>query len=157
MLRTFLYSSCLCLAFSSATYAVPKPKSPFALAKSEAKVLTSETNYLSAGKRLSKKDMLSLDIKLIETYGEPKKTRGGLKIWEVPNDKKGRGHAPHITIMSGVDADGSHIFVIDGRGQSQGDNPRLKRRISNLKPSKQSTILSQTQSNRPAIKQNDWD
>ena len=157
MLRMFLFSSCLSLAFSSATYAAPKPKSPFALAQAEARLLTSETNFLSAGKRLSKKDMLSLDTKLIETYGEPTKTRGGLKVWEVPNDKKGRGHASHITIMCGVDADGSQIFVIDGRGQSQGDNPRLKKRKSNLKPSKQSSALSNTQSNRPAVKQNDWD
>ena len=150
--KTFALASALALTSLSAS-AMDQNLSPFALVKSEAKLSQLSENYVNSGTSLSRAELISLDAKLHEAYGEPTSVRGSLKIWEVPNQGNIRGSAKHTTIMCGTDEDGSQVFVIDARGAARGDNPRL---TSNQTPRNfKSTAIQQ----RVAVqkKLNDWD
>lgn len=147
------------IASTQAVIAAPQTESPFVFAQSEANISQTAQNYIDAGQRLNRDELIALDAKLVKTYGNPTSVRGSLKIWEIANVNAAIGQADHTTIMCGVDRDGSHVFVIDSRGPAQGDNPRLFETNPNSNPptSKTSIFPSFSQNAPQNRKLNDWD
>jgi len=150
--KTVALSSLIAL-MSTTTSAKDKNLSPFDLVQSQAKITKTRQNYVNSGKALSRAELMSLDAKLLATYGTPTKTRGSLKIWEITNGQALDGAAPHTTIMCGIDEDGSQVFVIDARGAAKGDNPRLFPKVT--PKYSQSSVTNRRKVAKKKL--NDWD
>jgi hypothetical protein len=159
MIRTLTFSIAFTIAASQGAIAAPQTESPMAFALSEANISQTAQNYVNAGQRLSRDELIALDAKLVKAYGNPTSVRGSLKTWEIANSNAAIGQSEITTIMCGIDRDGSHVFVIDGRGPAQGDNPRLFEAKENSIQSLPKTSISPSfnQNTMPGRKLNDWE
>ncbi len=122
--------------------------SPFDILKSYS-VDVKEKNYTKLSKSLSLDEAKAIDAAFSAKYGEPRVTREGLKVWEVPNLDAKRGEAEHITIMCGREKGGFYISV-DARGPGEGNQADRKKLRERSKAERQ--VLSQSNAAKSTVK-----
>ena len=105
-------------------------------------------NFIKLKSSIDKSDAMAIDAKISKLYGEPKISRGGLKVWEVPNEN-GSG-AKHTTIMCGPDTSGGIFISADRRGPTgRGAASRSKTKKSkNVSTSREIKRRTPTQSSK---------
>ena len=135
------------LAFSAPAFAVDSGDAAFELL-SQYTAQKSKENYIKLQSSIAASDAMDIDAKLSEIYGTPEISRGGLKVWEVPNESGSR--AEHTTIMCGPNGKGGLLISVDRRGPiANGANTKMK---AKRKAQRKAELKSERKAQRSAAK-----
>lgn len=85
----------------------------------------SEINYRKLKDNISAQKAGMIEADFIKAFGPAKKSRRGMKIWEVPMPERTSNQAEHLTIMFGTEGSNDYYISVDARGPGVGNNPRL--------------------------------
>lgn len=82
---------------------------------------------------LTKTKCEEIERSLFEAYGPATRSRGNLRIWQIPNTENASGQSKMVTIIAGEE-DGRYFAKLDRQGFAASNNPRLRKKLTRHMP-----------------------